>query len=457
MSTDTATASLSSSPSSSTSSSSSSSDVTSPAVSSHADSGNTVKPESAVVVTSALKSEKHFANFPMSLSSPIHFPMLPLTANGPLLSSGSLFPSPFMTSTSLSSPVSPNFTPDSLQSLLISLRATSSPTASAGSMPLVPIQLLPGPLLVLPSSLHSPHALQRYHSLPHPKLLTFSTSSVMHEDIPSSLPCPPSPTPIASSASGSAMEISPYTSPHSPLSPLSGSSTDSDESGRDSDETKNKHSKRKSRKSLKRTSFSETDNDDTDSTHSASSSSSSSSSEAPEGKKRRCVVSAQKLLTDSSAVDLSLSIVHFHHHSIRIIHTHSASGQSACYVHGADVGGVIERKSNISRMFGQFESPREKVLMNVTGKHNHTVGQEANVLTVAGVERLMTLKKCAPNVEYCDWLRTQLLPRLKEGNAVAVAEEEQQAADEAAPLTREKSEAEGEVVHVMASLCTAAV
>ena len=398
----------------------------------------------------------------MSLSSPINFPLLPLTGTSPLLPPGSLFPSPFLTSSllpaSMSSPVSPNFTPDSLQSLLNSLRATSSPTASAGSMPLVPIQLLPGPLLMLPSSLHSPNGLQRHYSLPHPKLLTFSTSCVMHEDIPSSLLTPASLTPNANN--GNAMELSPYTSPHSPLSPLSASSTDSDESGRESDDTKSKQSKRKSRKSLKRpTSLSETDNDDTDSTHSASSSSSSSSSEAPEGKKRRCVVSAQKLLTDSSAVDLSLSIVHFHHHSIRIIHTHSASGQSACYVHGADVGGVIERKSNISRMFGQFESPREKVLMNVTGKHNHTVGQEANVLTVAGVERLMTLKKCTPNVEYCDWLRTQLLPRLKEGNAGSerVVEEGGQGGEEAVEPMHVKTETEGEAVSVMATLCTASV
>jgi len=335
-------------------------------------------------------------------------------------------------------------------------------------MPFVPIQLLPGPLLVLPSSLHSPSGLQRHHSLPHPKLLTFSSSCVMHEDIPSSLPCPPSSPPSATT--GSAMELSPYTSPHSPLSPLSTSSTDSDDSSRDSDDStsksgsSSKQSKRKSRKSLKRpTSFSETDNDDTDSTHSASSSSSSSGSDAPEGKKRRCVVSAQKLLTDSSAVDLSLSIVHFHHHSIRIIHTHTTTGHTACYVHGADVGGVIERKSNISRMFGQFESPREKVLMNVTGKHNHTVGQEANVLTVAGVERLMTLKKCVPNVEYCEWLREQLLPRLREGNAGGSGEVQEESEVGGEVVAEEEgtgvkaSEAEGEVVNVMASLCTATV
>lgn len=296
----------------------------------------------------------------------------------------------------------------------------------------------------------------------------------MHEDIPSSLPCPPSPT-ASGGSTASAMELSPYTSPHSPLSPLSGSSTDSDDSSsRDSDDSakSSKQSKRKSRKSLKRpTSLSETDNDDTDSTHSASSSSSSSSSEAAEGgKKRRCVVSAQKLLTDNSAVDLSLSIVHFHHHSIRIIHTHNSHGHTAaCYVHGADVGGVIERKSNISRMFGQFHSPHEKVLMNVTGKHNHTVGQEANVLTVAGVERLMTLKKCVPNGEYCDWLRDVLLPRLREGNSgggsssgggVRGSEETGSNSDEAGGVGESmqvKSEAEGEVVNVMATLCTAAV
>jgi len=133
-------------------------------------------------------------------------------------------------------------------------------------------------------------------------------------------------------------------------------------------------------------------------------------------KKRRCVVSAQKLPTDTSHLDLTMSVIYFQHHSIRIIYTHDRhTNTHSTYVHGADVGGVIERKSNISRMFGQFDSPREKVLMNVTGKHNHTVGQEANVLTVEGVKRLMGLKKCAPHVEYQKWLKEVLVPRLEEG------------------------------------------
>ena len=160
-------------------------------------------------------------------------------------------------------------------------------------------------------------------------------------------------------------------------------------------------------------SYAETDTDSSSSSDDSHSTDSSSSSDGGhEGKKRRCVVSALKLPAESQ-LELSLSVVYFQHHSIRIIHTYDRRASVRhCYVHGADVGGVIERKSNISRMFGQFSSPREKLLMNVTGKHNHTVGQEANVLTVEGVVRLISLKKCQPNKEYSHWLRDVLLPTL---------------------------------------------
>jgi len=255
----------------------------------------------------------------------------------------------------------------------------------------------------------------------------------VHTDIPSSLSSSVSLS-VADSG-GAGMEYSPYAQPLSPPSPDSSSSrTDSDSESTSSPPARssshNSSGEKKKRSHNRRSSYSETDNDDTDSTHSSSSSSSfsfSSSSSSPassdfqEAKKRRCVVSAQKLTTDTSTVDLSMSIIHFQHHSIRIIHTTTTTSSNpptvvhATYVHGADVGGVIERKSNISRMFGQFLSPREKILMNVTGKHNHTVGQEANVLTVDGVERLMGLKKCIPNVEYTQWLREVLVPVLKEG------------------------------------------
>ena len=298
-------------------------------------------------------------------------------------------------------PSSGALSPEALQALLSSLQ-TSLPFPSIVPLPNpIPLQFLPpGTVLVPLCSLPGPSPLIRRQSVPHPKLLTFSPSTIVHMDVPSSVGVP---------AIEAAMEL------NSPVSPASDTSSTSTSSHSDSDEERRgrggKAATTAPGKRGRPSPYSETESDDSSDSHS-----SDGSDMAMEAKKRRCVVSAQKLPTDTSHLELTMSISHFQHHSIRIIHTHDrGTGQRATYVHGADVGGVIERKSNISRMFGQFESPREKVLMNVTGKHNHTVGQEANVLTVEGVKRLMGLKKCQPNVDYQHWLRDVLVPRLQDG------------------------------------------
>ena len=308
----------------------------------------------------------------------------------------SLFPS------MLNPPTTP-FTPESLHALLSSFNS-SLPLSFPPLVPLptpIPLQFLPPgtvlvPLCSLPLPPPSPHV--RQTSLPHPKLLTFSSSSIVHMDVPSSLPQPEGPMDVT---------VTP------PISP--GSDVSSTTSASDSDEDRRVESGKAGQggKRGRPSPYSETESDDSSDCHSSDGSDSHMGGEI---KKRRCVVSAQKLPTDTSHLDLTMSVIYFQHHSIRIIHTHDRhSNTHSTYVHGADVGGVIERKSNISRMFGQFDSPREKVLMNVTGKHNHTVGQEANVLTVEGVRRLMGLKKCQPNAEYQQWLKEVLVPRLQEG------------------------------------------
>ena len=248
--------------------------------------------------------------------------------------------------------------------------------------------------------------------LPHPRLSSMSSSSIVHMDVPSSVTAAAGGEVAASTAS--TMELTSV--PVSPASEASSSASSSD-----SDEGDRRRGGKGGKagggsggggKRVRSSPYSETESDDS-SSDAHSTDSSDLASEL--SKKRRCVVSAQKLPTDTSHLELSMSVVYFQQHSIRIIHTHErTTSLRSTYVHGADVGGVIERKSNISRMFGQFDSPREKVLMNVTGKHNHTVGQEANVLTVEGVRRLMQLKKCQPNVEYQAWLRDVLVPRLQE-------------------------------------------
>ena len=351
---------------------------------------------------------------PLTSATPAVFPL----AHGPIdaLESTSVFPSLFP-------PQSSPFTPEALHALLSSFQAFpgSGPLPFPPLVPLsnpIPLQFLPpGTVLVPLCSLPGPSPLVRRPSIPHPKLLTFSSSSIVHMDVPSSVGAGA----LAAAAMGAvaveaAMELT------SPISPASDASTASSSPLSDSsDEERRGRGKalvsggKRSRVSP----YSETESDDS----SDGQSSDGSDLQLAEAKKRRCVVSAQKLPTDVSHLELTMSAVFFQHHSIRIIHTHDrATGQQSTYVHGADVGGVIERKSNISRMFGQFESPREKVLMNVTGKHNHTVGQEANVLTVEGVKRLMGLKKCQPNAEYQHWLRDVLVPRLQEGQGGSAVE-----------------------------------
>ena len=100
-------------------------------------------------------------------------------------------------------------------------------------------------------------------------------------------------------------------------------------------------------------------------------------------------------------------------HRIRLIEVEEiATGRRSVYAHGADVGSVVERKSNISRLFGKFSSPDEKLLMNVPGPHNHTVGQESNILTELGIRRFLDTNKMKGQDHYRQWIITELIPRL---------------------------------------------
>jgi prophage antirepressor-like protein len=106
-------------------------------------------------------------------------------------------------------------------------------------------------------------------------------------------------------------------------------------------------------------------------------------------------------------------------HRIRLIRvTNPADDSVAIYAHGADVGSVVERKSNISRLFGRFESPTEKLLMNVPGPHNHTVGQESNILTEKGMYRFLQTNKMKGQDNYKQWIINELIPRLRDHSPI---------------------------------------
>lgn len=91
--------------------------------------------------------------------------------------------------------------------------------------------------------------------------------------------------------------------------------------------------------------------------------------------KDRLVKSARKLLTaadqeSQSNVQVQVIPIYYpskdaaHPHKIRLMRVFNTdTNLVSMYAHAADLGGVVERKSNISRLFGKFESPSEKLLM----------------------------------------------------------------------------------------------
>jgi hypothetical protein len=108
-------------------------------------------------------------------------------------------------------------------------------------------------------------------------------------------------------------------------------------------------------------------------------------------------------------------------YNVRVLRVYSKPSMTftACFVHAADLGGVVERKSNIARMFGKYTSPEEKVLATVPGAHNHTIGQISNALSVLGVKRF--LQCCGKMrtsgttsdsqiVHFRSWIEDTLLP-----------------------------------------------
>lgn len=99
--------------------------------------------------------------------------------------------------------------------------------------------------------------------------------------------------------------------------------------------------------------------------------------------------------------------------SIRVLRVIDAMGSpTLAYVHAGDLGGIVERKSNISRLFGGLTSPTQKMQMKCVGAHNHSVGQQSNVLTGAGVASFLTWKRTFLFPRFATWVRETILPML---------------------------------------------
>lgn len=100
-------------------------------------------------------------------------------------------------------------------------------------------------------------------------------------------------------------------------------------------------------------------------------------------------------------------------HKIRLISVCKANGdETSVFVHAPDIGRIVERVANVSRMFGRFNSPSEKVLIHFKGNHNHVVGQEANALTVAGIHRFLNVSKMHGQDHFRNWILDELIPKM---------------------------------------------
>lgn len=131
----------------------------------------------------------------------------------------------------------------------------------------------------------------------------------------------------------------------------------------------------------------------------------------------RKVLCARRLLPES-ILKLRVGVTTYQHlerrYTIRIVYIRFAHdpGCEIAVVHASDVGCVVERKSNISRLFRDFRSPSQKLLICVPSAHNPRVGQAANVLTRAGLTAFLHLRRTVQSDHFVQWLTDKLLPRL---------------------------------------------
>jgi hypothetical protein len=142
--------------------------------------------------------------------------------------------------------------------------------------------------------------------------------------------------------------------------------------------------------------------------------------DSPPRSEDRVVISAEVLGVDS---DLASFVPLYYPskpaadpHRVRLIRVKSEveGVPGAAYVYAADLGGVVERKSNISRLFGEYDSPSQKRLMHLVGDRSRRVGQEFNVVTAEGVRRFLQSSKMQDEPRYTKWVRGVLLPALGE-------------------------------------------
>jgi len=99
---------------------------------------------------------------------------------------------------------------------------------------------------------------------------------------------------------------------------------------------------------------------------------------------------------------------------IKLVRIKNQQGEVFVYAHGASIGTVIIRKSNISRLLAHFKSPSEKVLLRTINFSDYSSGQECNVLTQDGIRAFISLKLMQKHYHYAEWLENSLIPKMDE-------------------------------------------
>lgn len=89
-----------------------------------------------------------------------------------------------------------------------------------------------------------------------------------------------------------------------------------------------------------------------------------------------------------------------------------ATYEGTWYAHAVDVASVIVRKSNISRLFGRYRIPTEKRRLSVLSSRSSKLGQNANVLSSAGVRRWRDSQRVQRFPAYVQWIDDVLLPAM---------------------------------------------
>ncbi len=98
-------------------------------------------------------------------------------------------------------------------------------------------------------------------------------------------------------------------------------------------------------------------------------------------------------------------------HKIRIIEL-KLENENKKYVHLADLGSIVIRKSNTVRLVGQFCTPDKKIQLHIKHNYNNIKGRRTVVLSLNGVIAFTKLKKIVGYTHFVSWINEIIIPLL---------------------------------------------